>query len=54
MVSRDLRENGDDCAIYRQEGGGGGGAEKKIFVSRTSSNDPCNLFFMDVKFNGKR
>ena len=24
-----------------KEGGGGGG--NKIFVSRTSSNDPCNL-----------
>ena len=41
-VYRHLRENGADCAIYRHEGEGGGG-EKKIFVSRTSSNDPCNL-----------
>ena len=24
-------------------GGGGGGGERNIFVSRTSSNDPCNL-----------
>ena len=22
---------------------GGGGGEKKIFVSQTSTNDPCNL-----------
>ena len=24
-------------------GRGGGGAEKKIFVSQTTTNDPCNL-----------
>ena len=28
----------------REGEGGGGGGEKKIFVSRTSSNDHCNLF----------
>ena len=28
---------------YTGTGAGGGGGEKNIFVSRTSSNDPCNL-----------
>ena len=41
---RHLTENGADCAIYRHDGRGGGGeGEKKISVSQTSTNDPCNL-----------
>ena len=40
-VYRHLRENGADCTIYRHDGGRG---EKKIFVSQTSTNDPCNLY----------
>ena len=40
-VYRHLRENGADCTIYMHEEGERG--EKKVFVSQTSTNDPCNL-----------